>query len=52
MTYLECSICGAVFEREVGIHEAELAWYNGEELGDYVCPECHADDSAIEEVLA
>lgn len=48
---LHCSECGAEFSEETGIHEAELAWLDGREAGDYVCLECGADDSAIEVVL-
>lgn len=48
---MECNNCGATFSKENAIHEAELAWYNGEPKGDYVCPECGADDSQIEYII-
>ena len=48
--FLKCENCGCEFSREEGVHEAELAFYRGEELGDFVCPECGAGDHMIEEV--
>lgn len=49
--YLYCNECGAEFSVEDGIHEANLAWNAGREAGDYVCPECGADDAFIEEII-
>ncbi len=49
--YLYCNACGSEFTEEEGIHEACLAWHDGRQAGDYVCPDCGADDSAIEEII-
>lgn len=48
---LYCNNCNEEFSVEEGIHEAELAWYNGRQAGDYVCPFCGVDDSAIDEII-
>lgn len=47
---LECKNCGHVFSREEGAEEAELAFRRGEELGDFVCPNCGSGDHMVEEV--
>lgn len=48
--HLKCKNCGHEFSREEGVNEAELAYRRGEELGDFVCPECGSGDRMIEEV--
>lgn len=47
---LKCNNCNSVFPREEGAHEAELAFLRGEELGDFVCPNCGSGDHMIEEI--
>lgn len=47
---LRCKNCGHVFSRSDGAYEAELAFMRGEELGDFVCPDCGSGDGMIEEI--